>query len=129
MNDAIKAEVDAVKLTSTKLCPRCGLSFRRVSLGKTKVHSYCVTCHDEIAKVWRKDNPRTSEQRKKHNVRSYAQASQKRGKLVPRSCEECGERKAQKHHPDYTKPLYVKWLCKRCHQALHRKITAQTVEQ
>lgn len=39
------------------------------------------------------------------------------GKLQkPDRCEGCGlERKLQKHHHDYSKPLLVVWLCKPCH--------------
>jgi hypothetical protein len=36
----------------------------------------------------------------------------------PTSCERCGvECKPDAHHTDYTKPLYVDWLCKSCHRA------------
>jgi hypothetical protein len=41
------------------------------------------------------------------------------GKLVPEPCFVCGE-KAQAHHPDYSKPLSVTWLCPEHHKAAHR---------
>jgi len=31
----------------------------------------------------------------------------------------CGEKKAHGHHDDYTKPLAVKWLCRKHHEELH----------
>lgn len=36
---------------------------------------------------------------------------------APEFCEGCGLKSArlEKHHPDYSKPLLVVWLCKRCH--------------
>lgn len=43
----------------------------------------------------------------------------KRGILKKQPCVYCGEKKAQKHHPDYTKPLEVIWLCSIHHKQLH----------
>lgn len=45
------------------------------------------------------------------------------GKIVPRPCELCGEKKAQAHHDDYNKPLDVRWLCDKCHRLWHRTNT------
>lgn len=41
------------------------------------------------------------------------------GEIVEKSCEKCGAQKAEAHHPDYTKPLDVEWLCRRHHAAVH----------
>jgi DNA-directed RNA polymerase subunit M/transcription elongation factor TFIIS len=36
-------------------------------------------------------------------------------------CEVCSATEdIQAHHPDYTDPLNIVWLCKRCHAYLHR---------
>ncbi len=46
------------------------------------------------------------------------------GKLIkPLLCEACGlpVKRLDKHHPDYSRPLLVMWLCKPCH-ALADKI-------
>lgn len=40
------------------------------------------------------------------------------GRLIPLPCESCGA-KAEAHHPDYSKPLEVRWLCFAHHRALH----------
>ena len=38
----------------------------------------------------------------------------------PEVCEKCRERcKSQAHHTDYSKPLFVVWLCKDCHWKEH----------
>lgn len=43
----------------------------------------------------------------------------------PNACERCGDPawkwKLQAHHPDYTKPLAVIWLCTPCHVEIHPK--------
>jgi hypothetical protein len=37
-------------------------------------------------------------------------------------CQKCGSKlKVQKHHPDYSKPLEVIWLCYSCHLEEHGK--------
>lgn len=43
----------------------------------------------------------------------------RRGQMVrARTCSACGVPcKADAHHPDYTRPLEVVWLCKKCHCA------------
>lgn len=46
----------------------------------------------------------------------------KRGKLDPKPCEVCGsDDRIQAHHPDYSKPAEVVWLCQAHHMELHRK--------
>jgi len=43
----------------------------------------------------------------------------RRGDLMKSPCEECGSLNVQAHHDDYTKPLSVRWLCRRHHRAFH----------
>jgi hypothetical protein len=40
------------------------------------------------------------------------------GKIVPQPCFVCGE-KAEAHHPDYSRPLDVVWLCQPHHREAH----------
>lgn len=61
-----------------------------------------------------------NDQRIKANVRSYANTYVKRGVLIKKPCEKCGEPKAQMHHEDYSKPLEVVWLCRPCHMQTHK---------
>ena len=41
------------------------------------------------------------------------------GRIVPQPCWVCGV-KAEAHHPDYSRPLDVVWLCKIHHEAAHQ---------
>jgi hypothetical protein len=40
--------------------------------------------------------------------------------IVPEQCEHCGTKtKLHGHHPDYSKPLEVIWVCPPCHGKIH----------
>lgn len=41
--------------------------------------------------------------------------------LDRKPCEVCGATKVEAHHDDYTKPLDVRWLCKRHHAEVHTR--------
>jgi hypothetical protein len=44
------------------------------------------------------------------------------GRIVrPDACQKCGAiTEIHGHHPDYSKPLEVEWLCRSCHTDAHR---------
>ena len=96
----------------TKPCSRCGI--------EDPIHGqrYCRRCKNAYAREHRK--PLTPEARVKMRARSYANVYQRRGKLVPEPCKACGSMFVQKHHPDYSKPLAVEWLCQPCHLQQHQ---------
>lgn len=48
-----------------------------------------------------------------------------KGKLLKEPCQECYNPKADAHHPDYSKPLEIVWLCRKHHLRLHQ---AKTLE-
>lgn len=43
------------------------------------------------------------------------------GRLIRRPCEVCGIAKSEAHHDDYSKPLDVRWLCRRHHEEHHHR--------
>lgn len=43
----------------------------------------------------------------------------KSGKLKPLPCFSCGAEKVDAHHPDYSSPLDVVWLCRSHHMMVH----------
>lgn len=44
----------------------------------------------------------------------------KKGKIIKNSCEICGFKNVDGHHPDYNKPLEVIWLCRKHHKEIHK---------
>ena len=97
-------------------CSNCGGSRDRAN------QRYCRACHAEYQRIFRpKHSELSDEQRRKANCRAYANVYQRRGTLVPRACAVCcREDGVQMHHPDYSKPLEVVWMCAMCHRLLHR---------
>lgn len=96
-------------------------------------------------KVWKAEANAglTPEQRYKRAARSALRAAVASGKIAkPSSCQECG--RAEKlpkrnklgkfvfrsgryvfidgHHDDYSRPLDVRWLCRKCHNGHHASI-------
>lgn len=71
-----------------------------------------VELRNKINERWRKAHPdRSNAHQKLHKaVRS--------GKVKKQPCWVCGE-KAEAHHPDYSKPLDVVWLCTMHHRQTH----------
>ena len=42
-------------------------------------------------------------------------------RLIKKPCEECGAKKVEAHHANYSKPLEVLWLCNKHHRQQHVK--------
>ena len=51
----------------------------------------------------------------------------RKGILKKEPCEVCGNEKVDTHHPDYKKPMLVKWLCRKHHMELHRNLNTQKI--
>lgn len=103
----------------TDKCSKCGAEHRR------RGQRYCLVCHAAYMRKYRKSHPLTDEQRKKDNARSYAGVYLRRGKIKREPCADCGSSKAEMHHPDYDKPLLIKWLCRVCHLNHHRRLNVE----
>lgn len=61
----------------------------------------------------------------KYKARVILNAAVRSGELLrPNSCQRCGSTKGriEGHHPDYSLPLEVVWLCSECHGLRHRKV-------
>src|ERR1039458_5108008 len=79
----------------------------------------CRECHAEEQRKYRTTHPVEPEHKHKGNCRSYAHVYRNRGKLKKQPCIFCRSNKSQMHHPDYSRPLLVLWLCDYCHTELH----------
>ena len=42
-----------------------------------------------------------------------------RGEIKRKKCK-CGNEKVIAHHPDYSKPLEIEWMCQSCHMKYHK---------
>lgn len=90
------------------ICVHCGKRFT-----SNKRHTrWCQSC---------RSNGVFQGRQKKQIARAIANVAVKRGKLPKQPCRDCGAPKAEKHHPDYAKPLEVIWLCRDCHMAEHER--------
>lgn len=82
-----------------------------------------IALRKRVTKEWRAKYP---ERAKAHQTSSNAIRDGKLSKAT--LCEGCGlSKRLEKHHPDYSKPLLVVWLCKPCHtiaDKIRRKLEA-----
>lgn len=69
--------------------------------------------HAKTTARWRKNN------RAKSSAHSLLNKAIIRGEVTRRPCEQCGAAKVDAHHDDYSKPLEVRWLCRKHHIAHH----------
>lgn len=91
--------------------------------------TYCKSCKKEKDKIRQKtrvvDKDKKDAWRKLFPDRKNAQAkvfrALKSGKIFKQPCFVCGET-AEAHHPDYSRPLDVVWLCPPHHRQAHNNI-------
>lgn len=96
-------------------CPKCATLLRpALWTGEP----FCPTCVRVALR----------EQSKAHDDarRTFKKALDRKEIQKPNRCTDClrwmrKKSRLQGHHPDYSKPLEVIWLCEPCHQERHRK--------
>lgn len=89
----------------------CGINRRK---------AYRIRHRDAIREYRKRYN---NEQRHKRTAHLAVQSAVRAGALkAPSECSMClGKVEVQAHHDDYNKALDVRWLCRRCHHAIHGK--------
>lgn len=89
----------------------------------------CRECRNAYSRAWRKLGREKPVDPMKARARSLVKMRIRRGKMVRGACEVCGEPNAQAHHPDYRKPLDVRWLCLKHHREHERENPAEPLAE
>lgn len=119
-------------MKTNQTCQTCGVIFQAL---QTEINrgwgKYCgVPCRQKgnarqlrTPEGWHYRQAHFKATRDKHKVacRRKTRAAIKSGALVPEPCDHCGADKVEAHHEDYTLPLDVTWLCRRCHNLHHAR--------
>ncbi len=72
--------------------------------------------HFNVLKKYRKENP------EKDFAHGKVNEEVRNGRLNKLPCNVCKEEKVVAHHPDYSKPLDIIWLCRSHHKEIHNNI-------
>lgn len=77
--------------------------------------------YQETQKKWYTDHPEAEK------AKNLVHRALYRDELFkPKVCTNCGEKsKLLAHHPDYSKPLEVEWLCYSCHRLTHLALNSR----
>jgi hypothetical protein len=94
-------------------CGKCG------GYNDRKPHAYCKGCHAAVMREWRKTHSITKAQKIKGSARSLAKVYKRSGLIESQPCVWCTAPDAEMHHPDYSQPLLVVFLCRACHLDYH----------
>lgn len=101
-------------MTSTKRSPAVLAGTNRAEIDTSTVSTAKDTATDLSPQArWRADNP------EKVWAQRALRAAVKMGIVEPKPCERCGGEPAEAHHPEYSRPADVIWLCRPCHKRVH----------
>lgn len=126
-----------MELIHKNYCSKCKTGPPDIKVSKTGKTQYyrCNKCNTEKMRKYVK----TKEGRKKvydavyrsikklqykQDARYKIRDSIKSGKIIrPKICSVCNKKKIiEGHHPDYSKPLEVIWVCRKCHTVLDKNM-------
>lgn len=88
----------------------------------------CIECERERSRNYYRTHKEAFRERDKLHSHSQKTLARKKlrnavvqGKITQKPCEQCGDKKSEAHHEDYSKPLEVTWLCRKHHTAIHHQ--------
>ena len=91
--------------------------YRKANAERLRARSKAIRATPEFRAKWAKY---VAANRNKKRARSAVKAAIKKGTLTrPANCACGSDALVEAHHHDYTKPLEVEWLCRRCHRKHH----------
>ena len=126
-----RREPDGFQCYCKSCTARLAGAYRKSDKGKEIIRAYSRKWLLENAEAiraykrnWRLKNPeKLNAYRRNNPVKCKARDKIKglihRGKLIRGNCEVCGKKNAEAHHDDYSKPLSVRWLCRKHHVEFH----------
>lgn len=108
-------------LGKCKACTKRDVQQNYKSKREQYAEYYSQREHTESRKAWRIIKQRESRARdpQKAFARSSVSNAIRAGKLKRLPCVVCCSPKSEAHHPDYSKPLDVVWLCLKHHRETH----------
>ena len=101
-------------------CERCGSERWELIVRGKPISKCCRSCHAKEVQ------PSIWAGYKKRPIKIGLRAMRTIEKLVNQNiikrlpCALCGNEKSLGHHPDYSKPLEIVWLCQKHHTIIHR---------
>lgn len=119
---------DEKRQTSRTLvvCSKCGAQYAVARIRHDRNHRrLCVKCRSQAGQATQIKQhvvpPSSKQQRIAAN--GLINMRNRRGAFkTPKRCMKCGDQKRlDSHHPDYSKPNEVVWLCRSCHMLAHRR--------
>lgn len=102
---------------------------------RSEVNSFrnmCLSCEREKTRKYYKANKskfavRDSKLTEKRKARNKIKNAIARGLVERKPCEVCGEKDTHAHHDDYSKPMEVRFLCRKHHAEHHRKLETSII--
>jgi len=87
---------------------------------KSKYSSLCKECQRQYYKEWYKKHNRNRNKKAVKACSLFNQYMKENNIQRPQFCSICGkEDNIRAHHPDYSKPLEIIWVCRQCHREIH----------